>query len=70
MRGPLTQPALMASRNATSPPNPEFPTSRTVVMPASRSSRPIFTPSSARFAVLIVATVISMFGSSPPSSPR
>ena len=36
------------------------PTSRTIVIPASRSSRPIFAPSSARSAGLICATVSTM----------
>ena len=50
---------MIALRSATSPFTPELPRSRTVVMPASRSSRPSFAPSNARSAVLWVATIRS-----------
>ena len=56
IRGPMTQPALMASRSATSTKARKVPTSRTVVKPASRVSRALRTPDMASCAAVRVSS--------------
>lgn len=66
MRGPTTEPSLIAVLSATSPKRPEFPRSRTVVIPASRKVRARAAPCSARSGV---PSAITAFVPSPVSEP-
>ncbi len=56
MRGPMTQPASIASRSATSTKARNVPTSRTVVKPASTVSRALRTPDIASCAAVRVSS--------------
>ena len=56
IRGPVTQPASMASRSATSTNARNVPTSRTVVKPASSVSRALRAPDSASWAPVLVSS--------------